>query len=71
MFRSKRGDRIKMVWWDGQGFCLYYKCMDKGKFTWLNGKEVRVSGIPKGQLAMLLEGIDWRTPKWSNRPMYS
>ena len=27
VFRSKRGDRIKMVWWDGQGFCLYYKCM--------------------------------------------
>ena len=24
-FRGKRADRIKMLWWDGQGFCLYYK----------------------------------------------
>ena len=71
VFRSKRGDRIKMVWWDGQGFCLYYKCMDKSKFAWLNSKEVAVLGITKGQLAMLLEGIDWRTPKWSNKPTYS
>ena len=47
-----------MVWWDGQGFCMYYKCMDKGRFAWLNSKEVAVFGITKGQLAMLLEGID-------------
>ena len=71
VFRSKRGDRIKMVWWDGQGFCLYYKCMDKGRFAWLNSKEVAVLGITKGQLAMLLEGIDWRIPKWSSKPIYS
>jgi transposase len=27
-FRGKRADRIKVLWWDGQGFCLYYKCCD-------------------------------------------
>ena len=56
VFRGKSGDRLKILWWDGQGFCLYYKCMDKGKIAWLNSKEVGVAGITKGQLAMLLEG---------------
>lgn len=31
-FRGKRGDRIKLLMWDGQGFCLYYKILDKGRF---------------------------------------
>ena len=34
VFRGKRSDRIKILWWDGQGFCLFYKCLDRGKFTW-------------------------------------
>jgi transposase len=45
--------------------------MDKGKFAWLKTNEVGVVGITKGQLAMLLEGIDWRNPIWSNKPTYS
>jgi len=71
VFRGKKGDRLKILWWDGQGFCLYYKVMDKGKFAWLKTKEVGVTGITKGQLSMLLEGIDWRTPVWSNKPKYA
>ena len=50
---------------------MYYKSMDKGRFAWLNSKEVAVLEITKGQLAMLLEGIDWRTPKLSSKPIYS
>lgn len=71
VFRGKKGDRLKILWWDGQGFCLYYKIMDKGRFAWLKTNEVGVVGITKGQLAMLLEGIDWRSPVWSNKPKYS
>ena len=71
VFRGKKGDRLKILWWDGQGFCLYYKVMDKGKFAWLKTKEVGVTGITKAQLSMLLEGIDWRTPVWSNKPKYA
>ncbi len=29
-FRGKRGDRLKLLYWDGQGFCLYYKVLQKG-----------------------------------------
>ena len=71
VFRGKRGDKIKILWWDGQGFCLYYKCMDKGKFAWLKTGEIGIIGITRGQLAMLIEGIDWRSPTWSNKPRYS
>lgn len=71
VFRGKKGDRIKILWWDGQGFCLYYKCMDRGKFTWPQTEESGIMGITRGRLGMLIEGIDWRRPKWSNKPMYS
>ena len=71
VFRGKRSDRVKILWWDGQGYCLYYKCMNSGKFTWPNNADVVTVGITKGQLSMLIEGIDWRHPKWSNRPNYS
>lgn len=71
VFRGKRSDRMKVLWWDGQGYCLYYKCMDSGKFTWPADSTMATVGITKAQLSMLIEGIDWRRPKWSNRPVYS
>lgn len=70
VFRGRSADKIKILWWDGQGFCLFYKCLDKGKFTWPATSENISLSITKAQLSMLIEGIDWRTPKWSNRPMY-
>lgn len=33
-FRGRRGDRIKLLTWDGQGFCLYYKILENGRFPW-------------------------------------
>ena len=70
VFRGRRSDRIKILWWDGQGYCMYSKCLEKGKFTWPSSSEVFSIGITKGQLSMLIEGIDWRTPKWSSAPEY-
>ncbi|WP_353012861.1 IS66 family insertion sequence element accessory protein TnpB [Mesorhizobium sp. M0977] len=34
VFRAKRADRIKIVWWDGSGVCLYLKRLEKAKFCW-------------------------------------
>lgn len=34
VFRSKRADRIKAVWWDGSGTCLFAKTLEETKFCW-------------------------------------
>lgn len=61
VFRGRRGDRVKVLWWDGQGLCMYYKCMEEGKFVWPRAENGVVHLTP-AQLSMLLEGIDWRRP---------
>ena len=57
-FRGKRGGLIKLLWFDGQGLCLFSKRLEKGHFQWLVTDTGRVSLTP-AQLSMLLEGIDW------------
>lgn len=70
VFRGKRSDRIKILWWDGQGFCLFYKVLNKGKFTWPKASHNGNIRVTKAQLSMLIEGIDWRNPSWSQPPEY-
>ena len=46
-FRGRRGDRLKLLYWDGQGFCLYYKVLERGRFPWPSsgdGPSIRWSG---------------------------
>ncbi|AYM08607.1 IS66 family insertion sequence element accessory protein TnpB [Agrobacterium tumefaciens] len=57
-FRGKRADRIKLLWWDGQGFCLFYKILERGYFLCPTAKE-GVAHLMQAQLPMLVEGIDW------------
>jgi transposase len=61
-FRGKRGDLVKLLWYDGQGLCLFSKRMDRGRFVWPVTKEGSVN-LSSAQLSMLLEGIDWRRPE--------
>ena len=61
VFRGRRGDIIKLLWWDGQGMCLFAKRLEKGRFIWPKADSGSVSLTP-AQLSMLLEGIDWRMP---------
>ncbi len=67
IFRGRRGDIVKSLYWDGQGLVLYAKRLEKGRFTWPQAKDGVVS-LTTAQLAMLAEGIDWRMPSWSARP---
>ena len=62
VFRGRRGDLVKIVWWDGQGACMFSKRLEKGTFIWPSSTEGKVFVTP-AQLSMLLEGIDWRMPK--------
>jgi len=59
VFRGRLGDRVKVLWWDGQGMCLFYKRLEKGSFVWPSAKDGKVF-VTAAQLSMLLEGIDWR-----------
>ncbi len=68
VFRGRRGYLIKVIWWDGQGACLFAKRLERGRFVWPSPAHGKVS-VTAAQLAMLLEGIDWRTPQRTWRPL--
>ena len=57
VFRGRRGDLIKVLWWDGDGLCLLAKRLERGRFVWPQASSGRVS-LTRAQLSMLLEGID-------------
>ena len=62
IFRGRRGDLVKLIWFDGDGLCLFCKRLERGKFVWPQATEGVVS-LTRAQLSMLLEGIDWRRPE--------
>ena len=66
-FRGRRGGLIKLLWYDGQGMCLFSKRLERGHFVWPTTNTGRVSLSP-AQVSMLLEGIDWRMPQRVRRP---
>jgi len=59
VFRAKRADRVKLVFWDGTGVCLFAKRLEDGEFRWpkVHDSVLRLSAA---QLSALLEGLDWR-----------
>jgi transposase len=66
-FRGRRGGLVKLLWYDGQGMCLFAKRLERGHFVWPMSDTGSVSLTP-AQLSMLLEGIDWRAPQRVRRP---
>ena len=59
VFRARRADRIKLIFWDGTGLCLFAKRLEDGIFRWPN-IENGVMKLSAAQLSALLEGLDWR-----------
>ena len=55
VFRGRPGDLVKVIWWDGQGACMFLKRLEKGRFVWPSAKQGKVA-LPPAQLSMLLEG---------------
>ena len=68
VFRGKRGDLIKLLWFDGDGLCLFQKRLERGRFIWPQATRGTVS-LTRAQLSMLLEGIDWRQPQRTWEPL--
>jgi len=67
VFRGRAGDRIKALWYDGDGMCLFAKRLERGRFVWPRATSGVVSLSP-AQLSMLIEGIDWRRVERTQRP---
>jgi transposase len=67
VFRGKRGDLVKLLWWSGDGMNLYAKRLERGRFVWPQATRGTVH-LMSAQLSMLLEGIDWRHPQRSWQP---
>ena len=67
IFRGRRGDLIKVLWFDDDGLCLFAKRLERGRFIWPQATNGAVSLTP-AQLSMLLEGIDWRRPVRTQAP---
>jgi len=59
VFRSKRGDRLKILVWDGSGLVMVYKRLEQGSFSWPKVQD-GVMRLSRAQFEALFEGLDWR-----------
>jgi len=70
VFRGKKAHMLKILFWDGNGLCMFVKRIDQGHFVWPRlEEEGGTVTLTPAQLAMLIEGIDWRAPRriWQPR----
>ena len=69
VFRGRKANLIKIIYWDGTGLCLFTKRLEYGVFFWPSEYEPGKSIVlTSDQLAMLIDGIDWRSPDERWRP---
>jgi transposase len=60
VFKNKRGDRVKLLYWDEDGYVIVYKRLEMGVFAWPSVAAGQASvALRAAELAMLLDGIDW------------
>ncbi len=67
IFRGRRGDLVKLLWWSGDGLRLFAKRLERGRFVWPQATEGAIH-LSAAQLSRLLEGIDWRRPQRTWQP---
>ena len=69
VFRGRKANLIKIVYWDGTGLCLFTKRLEHGVFLWPSN--IDPGGtlmLNSAQLSMLIDGVDWRAPERQWRP---
>lgn len=68
VFRNKRGDRIKLLYWDTDGLAIWYKRLEQGSFRFpavtADGQGVEIRAA---DLTMLLDGVDLESVKRQRR----
>ena len=67
VFRNKRADRLKLLYWDEDGYVIVYKRLEKGSFRFPQADGASVQ-IRAADLHMLLDGVDFESVK--RRPRY-
>jgi len=74
IFFSMRRDRVRIVYWDRNGFASWSKRLERGRFkpTFFEDKAIAANAIEAAELALILEGIDLagarRRPRWQPSP---
>ena len=59
VFRAKRADRVKLIFWDGSGVCLVAKRIEDGEFRWPRMQDGAMH-LTAAQFSALFEGLDWK-----------
>lgn len=68
VFRNRRSDRVKLLYWDEDGFVLVYKRLEEGTFPFPAATDGSAGvTIRAAELAMLLDGVDWQNARRSRR----
>lgn len=58
VFRNKRGDRLKLLFWDSDGYVIYYKRLEEGNFQFPAARGDGGVEMRAADFAMLLDGVD-------------
>lgn len=59
VFFSRRRDRMKLLFWDSEGFVLYYKRLERGTFSWLDELDLNDDGeMEASDFAVILAGVN-------------
>ena len=64
VFCNKARDKLKVLYWDNTGFCLWYKSLEKERFKWPKDLTTATVSLNGEQLNWLLDGFDL----WGNKP---
>ena len=64
VFINRKRDKLKILYWERNGFCLWYKCLQQERFRWPSAHEGETVVVSSEQLNWLLDGFDL----WNNRP---
>ena len=68
VFRNRRSDRVKLLYWDEDGYVIIYKRLEAGTFRFPEAGAQQASvTLRAAELAMLLDGVDWQNVRRSRR----
>lgn len=63
IFRNRQSNKIKLLWWDNNGFWLFYKRIEKGRFKLPKISDASIN-LSKDQLSVLLAGLNFMEQKY-------